>query len=95
MTALTVIDRDITYLSKADQLTAMTWIQNIWSDLSPTIIFNFWTTTSLNGVRSKSSSQFQNSNVRDEQEILDYIRSILPMQQQIVMENFIEPAHEN
>ncbi len=95
MKALTVSEQDNTSLYKIDQLSAMTWIQNTRSELNPAIISNCWTKTGLSGVRTRSSNELQNSIVRDEQEILDYIRSILSVQQQIVMENFIEPADEN
>ncbi len=73
----------------------MTWVQNIWQQLESTIMHNFWSKTGLIGISILSSNLFQNTFIREKNDILNYIRSILPVQQKLVLENFTEPLGEN
>ena len=73
----------------------MTWVQNIWQQLESTIMHDCWSKTGLIGISSTSSNLFQNTIIREENDILNYIRSILPVQQKLVLENFTEPLGEN
>ncbi len=69
---------------KIDQLSGMTWVYNIWLELYSSIIYDCWARTGLIVVRSSSSNDAENSVVREEQQIISYIRSNLPVQQKIV-----------
>ncbi len=95
MKAMNLIQKNYDSVYDVDQTTAMTWVQNIWQQLESTIINNCWSKTGLIGVSNSSSNLFQNTITREEHDILNNIRSILPVQHKLVLENFTEPLGEN
>ncbi len=54
-----------------------------------------WAKTGLIGISSANSNLFQNTITREENDILNYNRSILPLQQKLVLENFTQPQGED
>ncbi len=95
MKALESLEQGNKAMYKIYQLSAVNRIQWVWLELNPAIICNCW--TELIQTESNRTERIYSENliVKDEQEILEYIRSTLSVPQQLIMKNFIEPADGN
>ena len=59
MKALNFIEQNYDSVYEVDQITAMTWVQNIWQQLESTIIHNCRAKTGLIGISSANSNYFK------------------------------------
>ena len=95
MKFLHLIEQNYDSVYVMDQITATKWVQSIWIQLESTIVHNCWAKTGLIGISSTNSNLLQNTITREDHDILNYIRSILPVRQKLVLENFIQPPGED
>ncbi len=95
MKALNLIEPNFVSVYDVDQITDMTWVQNIRLHLESTIVHNCWAKLGSIRISSAGSNLFQNNITTEENDMLIYIGSILPVLQKLVRENFTQPPGED
>ena len=90
MPSLALVEQNATDIYKVDQLTAMQWIDEIWTKLDPSIVYNCWTKTGLIG-NSDSSIPLD----PDQFSIQNYLLSNLSVQFHDDIYKFLSPSGED